>query len=243
LDQTEYFENLLMLSNEPMIAPDTKTSLARLPAGMARWLALWEIASVVTSCLIAEWAVLVFIGRSKLIMAIPVGLAFALMLYSHRERDESARDIGLGAEHFLGACRLLLIPTALAVALIITFGWFASQGHFGASWRWRFVALPVWALFQQYVLNGFINRRAQMAFGAGMKSIAVVAVAFSVLHLPSPRLAILTLVGGAIWGFVYQRVPNLYALALSHSAVSLALALAISPYWLNGLRVGFKYFG
>ena len=226
-----------------MIVRDTKTSLERLPAGMARWLALWEIASVVTSCLIAEWAVLVFIGRSKLITAIPVGLAFALMLYSHRERDESVRDIGLGTEHFLASCRLLLIPTAIAVVLIIAFGWLTSHGQLGASWRWRFLALPVWALFQQYVLNGFINRRAQMAFGAGMKSIAVVAVAFSVLHLPSPRLALLTLVAGAVWGFVYQRAPNLYALALSHSAVSLTLALSISPYWLNGLRVGFKYFG
>jgi membrane protease YdiL (CAAX protease family) len=220
-----------------------KTTIERLPAGMARWLPLWEIASVVTSCLIAEWAVLVFIGRSKLIMAIPVGLAFALMWYSHRERAESMRDIGLGPDNFLASCRLLLIPTALAVVLVIAFGWFTSHGHFGAPWRWRFVALPLWALFQQYVLNGFINRRAQMAFGPGMKSIALVAVAFSVLHLPSPGLALLTLLAGAIWAFVYQRAPNLYALALSHAAVSITLALTISPYWLNGLRVGFKYFG
>jgi membrane protease YdiL (CAAX protease family) len=226
-----------------MIARDTNTSLERLPAGMVRSLALWEIASVVTSCLIAEWAVLVFIGRSKLIMAIPVGLAFALMLYSHRERDESVRDIGLSTDNFLTACRMLLIPTVLAVVLVIAFGWFTSHGHFGATWRWRFVALPLWALFQQYVLNGFINRRAQMVFGAGIWSLALVAVAFSVLHLPSPWLALLTLFAGAVWGFVYQRAPNLYALALSHSAVSLTLALTISPYWLNGLRVGFKYFG
>lgn len=226
-----------------MMAVDTKTSLERLPAGMARWLPLWEIASVVTSCLIAEWAVLVFIGRNKLIMAIPVGLAFALMLYSHRERGESLRDIGLRVDNFFLACRLLLIPTALAVVLIVSFGWVTSHGHFGAPWRWRFVALPLWALFQQYVLNGFINRRAQMALGAGLKSIALLAIAFSVLHLPSPLLALLTLLAGATWGYVYQRAPNLYALALSHSAVSLTLALSISPYWLNGLRVGFKYFG
>jgi membrane protease YdiL (CAAX protease family) len=210
---------------------------------MARWLPLWEIASVVTSCLIAEWAVLVFIGRSKLITAIPVGLAFALMLYSHRERSESLRDIGLGRAHFLTASRLLLIPTVIAVVLVIAFGLFTSHGNFSAPWRWRFAALPLWALFQQYVLNGFINRRAQMVFGAGLKSVALVAVAFSVLHLPSPPLALLTLLAGAIWGFVYQRAPNLYALALSHSAVSLTLALTVSPYWLNGLRVGFKYFG
>ncbi len=82
-----------------------------------------------------------------------------------------------------------------------------------------------------------------MALGAGWKSIALVAIAFSILHLPSPTLALLTLAAGALWAFVYQRVPNLYALALSHTAVSLALALTVSPHWLNGLRVGFKYFG
>lgn len=225
-----------------MMGVNTKNSLEQLPAGMERSLPLWEIFSVVTSCLIAEWAVLVFIGRNKAIMAIPVGLAFALMLYSHRERGESLRDIGLRADTFLAACRLLLIPTVLAVILILVFGRFTSQAHF-ATWRWRFVALPLWALFQQYVLNGFINRRAQLAFGSGVKSIAVVAIAFSILHLPSPLLALLTLVAGLTWGFIYQRAPNLYALALSHSAVSLTLAMTISPYWLNGLRVGFKYFG
>jgi membrane protease YdiL (CAAX protease family) len=225
-----------------MMAVNTKNSLGQLPSGIERSLPLWEIASVVTSCLIAEWAVLVFIGRNKAIMAIPVGLAFALMVYSHRERGESLRDIGLRADTFLAACRLLLIPTVLAVILILVFGRFTSQAHF-AAWRWRFVALPLWALFQQYVLNGFINRRAQLALGPGAKSIAVVAIAFSILHLPSPLLALLTLVAGVTWGFIYQRAPNLYALALSHSAVSLTLAMTISPYWLNGLRVGFKYFG
>jgi membrane protease YdiL (CAAX protease family) len=226
-----------------MMNVNTKTSLEQLPSGMERSLPLWEIASVVTSCLIAEWAVLVFIGRSKLIMAIPVGLAFAFMLYSHRERGETLRDIGLRTDNFLASCRFLLVPTTLAVVLMLALAWFTSHGHFASPWRWRFIALPLWALFQQYVLNGFINRRAQLALGPGLRSVTLVAVAFSVLHLPNPLLAVLTLVAGATWGFVYQRAPNLYALALSHSAVSLTLAMTISPYWLNGLRVGFKYFG
>jgi len=226
-----------------MSGSETQTSLERLPAGVARSLALWEIASIITSCLIAEWAVLLFVERSKLVMGIPVALAFGLMLFSHRERGETFRDVGLRADNFFASCRLLLLPTAIAVLLITTFGWLTSHASFGAAWRWRFAALPLWALLQQYVLNGFINRRAQLALGAGGKSVALVAIAFSLLHLPSPTLALLTLVAGAWWGFVYQRAPNLYALALSHTVVSLALALTVSAHWLNGLRVGFKYFG
>lgn len=228
---------------EQPIASDTEPSLETLPAGVSRSLALWEIASVMTSCLIAEWAVLVFVGRSKLVLAIPITLALGLMLFSHRERGETFRDLGLRTDNFLVSCRWLFLPTALAVVLIISFGWFTSQSSFNAPWRWRFAALPLWALFQQYVLNGFINRRAQLAFGAGPKSIALVAIAFSILHLPSPLLALLTLVAGATWAFVYQRAPNLYALALSHAVASITLAMTVSPRWLNGLRVGFKYFG
>jgi membrane protease YdiL (CAAX protease family) len=225
------------------MAADTQTSLEQLPNGVTRSLALWEVVSVMTSCLIAEWAVLLFAGRSKLVMAVPVSLAFGLMLFSQRERGETLRDLGLRGDNFLTSCRLLLLPTIIAVLLIITFGWSTSHGAFGAPWRWRFAALPLWALFQQYVLNGFINRRAQMALGAGPKSIALVAIAFGILHLPSPTLALLTLVAGAMWALIYQRAPNLYALALSHTAVSLTLALTTSPRWLNGLRVGLKYFG
>ena len=208
-----------------------------------RGLALWEIASVATSCLIAEWVVLSFAGRSKLIIAIPTLLALGLMYFSHRERGETFSEIGFRTDNFLAACRLLLLPTAIVMALIVAVGWLASHSISLAPWRNRFLLLPLWAVFQQYVLNGFINRRAQLAFGKGAKSVVLVAFVFSLFHLPNPLLAILTFVGGLIWAAVYQRRPNLFALALSHALSSLTLALAISPKLLESLRVGFKYFG
>ena len=71
--------------------------------GTAKALAIWEILSVVTSCLIAEWAVLAFVGRSKLISAIPILLAVGLMAFSHRERGETLRDIGFRTDNFFAA--------------------------------------------------------------------------------------------------------------------------------------------
>jgi membrane protease YdiL (CAAX protease family) len=210
---------------------------------LARGLALWEIISVATSCLIAEWVVLGFAGRNNLIIAIPVLLALGLMAFSHRERGESLRDIGFRVDNFLESCRLLLLPTAAAVLVIFTIGWLVNHSVFVGHFRARYLSLPLWALFQQYVLNGFINRRAQLAFGRGPKSIGLVALIFAVLHLPNPLLSVVTMIGGLIWAAVYQRRPNLFALALSHAVMAIALALILSPDLLNSLRVGFKYFG
>lgn len=205
-----------------------------------RTLAAWEIVSVVVSCLIAEWVVLAFVGRSKLVLAVPVALALALMISSHRAYGESARDVGFRWDNFVAAVKLLLLPTLAAIVIVVLVSRNLSPRDPG---RWRFLMVPLWALFQQYALQGYINRRAQIIFGTGWTSAIVVGLLFAVIHLPNPVLFALTLAGGTIWAFIYQRTPNLFALALSHAAVSVTVALLFPPEWINSLRVGFKYFG
>ncbi len=213
-----------------------------------RALAAWEILSVFTTSLIAEWVVLSLGGGNNLLIGFTVALAFVFMLCSHRLRGETARDIGWRVDNFLPALRLLALPTLAAIALLIAFGLYFSNVDFA---RWRggrsLFGMPVlgllWGLVQQYVLQGFVNRRAQIVWGRGALSVLVVALMFAVLHFPNPALTLVTFAGALLWAVVYQRVPNLLALGLSHSLMTWVLISTVPTSALNGLRVGFKFFG
>jgi hypothetical protein len=210
----------------------------------ARSLAFLEIASVVVSCLVAEWVILSFFSRTRSLIIVPVLLALVLMFLSHRAYGESLHDLGFRADNFLSSIKLLALPTLIAVVLILVGGWFVKDSHFGAAqFRARLILVPPWALLQQYALQGYINRRAQIVVGAGWRSVVFVGVIFCLVHLPNPLLAGLTLAGGMIWAAVYQARPNIFALAISHSIASICIAWAIPLEFTNGLRVGFKYFG
>ena len=213
-----------------------------------RALAAWEIVAASTSALAAEWVVGTLAGRSRLLMLVPVTTAVVFMLVSHRVRGESAREIGWRLDTFAAAARLLLPPMLVVSALLVGLSWYAGTLDFG---RWEggqsIMGVPglslVWGPLQQYALQGFINRRAQVALGRGTLSVLLVALLFAVFHLPNPWLTFATFAGGLLWAWVYQRAPNILAVGLSHSLMTWVMISSVPPGVLHNLRVGFKYFG
>jgi membrane protease YdiL (CAAX protease family) len=213
-----------------------------------RALAAWEIVAASTSALAAEWVVGTLAGRGRLLLLIPVTTAVVFMLLSHRARGESAREIGWRLDNFNEAARLLLPPMLAVSALLVGLGWYAGTLDFG---RWEggqsILGVPglslVWGVLQQYALQGFINRRAQVALGRGALSVLLVGLLFALFHLPNPWLTFATFAGGLLWGYVYQRAPNILAVGLSHSLMTWLMISSVPPGVLHNLRVGFKYFG
>lgn len=219
-------------------------------AGLSdRALANWEIVSVCSSILIAEWMLAAASGLSKALIAVPVILAVVLMLASHRVRGESLRDLGFRFDNFFRTLYLLALPAAVFVVICLIVGWrLQAPVNF---FRWhpdRHLALQLlagflWGLVQQYALQGFINRRAMISVGIGWPSVVIVALIFGLLHLPNLWIAGLTFVGGAVWATVYQRAPNVFALALSHAVMTWFVVSTLPPSVLRHLRVGIGYFG
>jgi membrane protease YdiL (CAAX protease family) len=208
---------------------------------------LLEIAFVVLCVVIVEWVVLPIFGKKTVAGLVPVIAAFGWMIASHYLRRETPGEIGWRLDNF-GKSLLVLLPLMLAAtAFLVAVGcWFGSvrvgEVRPTSQVLSTFFGLFLWGLMQQYALQGFVNRRAQMTWGQGILNIVFVAAVFALLHLPNPWLTLATFFSGLMWAWAYQRSPNLLALGLSHAIMTVVLVLTVPYSALHGLKVGYGYF-
>ena len=218
-----------------------KSTFAAKPDYLVRVATIAEIASVITSVMIALWIVVPLAPGNRIVLSIPAILALALVLTSQRIRGESARELGLGTSHLVEALRLIAAPSIAALLLLTLIGWSYSSLRF-ENVGLKLVGLPLWALLQQFILQGYIYRRVRSITSSSNLAIVITALLFAIVHLPNPTLSFLTLVGAMVWSWVYERAPNLYPLALSHGLASLFVMSTLPGSMLRSLSVGYKYF-
>lgn len=204
-----------------------------------------EVFFVVFCVILVEWIILPF-TRSPFVIALPIVAAVVIIFLSHRGRGESVTELGWRFDNFFECLKLLALPMLVVTAFLTFIGWrFESLRFgdlFGVLLYKKYLLLFVWGLVQQHALQAFFNRRLQEIWGRGFSSVLAAATIFALLHLPNLWLTVATFCGGLLWATVYQRVPNLFALALSHGLMSTVLVATLPPWALHGMRVGYNYF-
>jgi hypothetical protein len=170
-------------------------------------------------------------------------LAFSVAFVSNVTHGDGLGDIGVRVDNLGRALRLLALPTVAGALAILAVGSAFGSVDLGERFLFHLRTLPLWALVQQYALQGFVHRRLQDVMGTGNRTALWVALIFAALHLPNPVLVGGTFLGGYIWARVFQREPNLLALAASHTLLSAVLANAFPASLLPNMKVGWGYWG
>lgn len=209
-----------------------------------------EILSVVGCVVIAEWVALPLFGKQYFAVAALVfaSAIFAIMFFSHRVHRESARELGWRMDNFFKSLKLLMPTMFVATLFLILIGWWCESlriGEIRPGWSLlgTFTGMFIWGLVQQYPLQSFINRRAQLIWGReSLLTTLFTASVFALLHLPNLWLMAATFSGGILWAWAFQKAPNLFATAFTHSLMTVVLVTTVPYSSLYGMRVGYGYF-
>jgi hypothetical protein len=134
----------------------------------------------------------------------------------------------------------LALPLGVFISIVVAIGYWAGTLRFGTKFYSMLLSVPIWALLQQYMLLAFANHRLRVL--AGDRSVAMTAAMFGLLHFPNPILMIACAAGGYIWAREYERSPNLFANALTHTVASAFLANSLPGSLLKNMVVGYNFF-
>jgi membrane protease YdiL (CAAX protease family) len=169
-------------------------------------------------------------------------ILLAIVLLSHAVRGESPIELGLRREGFIECTRRFAIPVLVVAAAGVIAGFAFDTVRSVAAWRVAgvLVGYCFWALFQQYLLNGYFANRLQASLDTRYRFLVapLAGMMFAAAHVPNPLLMGVTLVGGTVAAWAYQRHRNLFFLAFAHALIGTMLWLVVPDTVSHHLRVG-----
>jgi len=194
---------------------------------------LMEVALVFGLILVAVWT-----QQGELNTAVSWAALFstvALTLFSRYSLQE------LGLARPLSGAAVMLALGALFVLIIAAIGAFARVLGPSQPLPWhRAWQYAIWALLQQFILQSFIYVRLESIFGS-WRALLIASGLFSVAHLPSPALTLLSLMGALFFCEMFRRYRNIFPLGLIHAALGLTIAASLPDHVLHHMRVGIGY--
>lgn len=183
------------------------------------------------------WVIIPLTGSDSRVSMIIITAVLALSAWGNLR---SGSGWGFERGHMRPAFRWVLALTLPTVAVILALGWWMGTFRPRDQLVLRFALLLVWGLMQQFVLQTVILREARQRFSR-RAAIVLSAGIFAIIHFPNPFLTLSTFVAGLAWCWIYERHPNLLAIAVSHAAASMAAGIALGPGITGGMKVGVGY--
>ena len=138
------------------------------------------------------------------------------------------------------AIRYGLAITVPLTLVILTAGAAIGTIHDRRDFLGSLGSLVIWGGVQQWVLQTVVLREAQRTTSR-RRGIVIAALLFGAIHLPNPFLTAVTIGGGLLWCWLYDRYPNIIPLALSHGLGTLAILYAFDAAITGRLRIGASY--
>lgn len=169
-------------------------------------------------------------------------ILLALVVVSHLVRGEGPTALGLRRAGFIECAKRFAIPVVAVAVLGTILGFAFDTVRDVAAWRVAGVLTGYcfWALFQQYLLNGYFTNRLQASLDTRYQFLVapMAGAMFAAAHLPNPLLMVVTLIGGTVAAAAYQRHRNLFFLAIAHALIGTMIWLAVPDTVSHHLRVG-----
>jgi membrane protease YdiL (CAAX protease family) len=175
--------------------------------------------------------------------AVFASVLIAVLIWSHRQRGDSLRELGFRLDTAPRAVLLFTPILAVVIAAMLAAGaWMASLRFPQLPNAIRTLArLVLFGIAQQYVLLAFYYRGIASVMRRPASAVLLTALVFAAFHIPNPFLMIVTFVAAGIGLAVYRRSPNLWVNGVVHGVVSFTLYYSLPVTVTGGLRVGPGY--
>ncbi|MEE8350248.1 MAG: CPBP family intramembrane glutamic endopeptidase [Acidobacteriota bacterium] len=159
-----------------------------------------------------------------------------LIVGNHWYFRDPLSELGIRIDNLGQALRQVLPVTGLFAILVLLAAALAGEYRL-ERWGDLLIYLP-WALIQQHGLQNFLFRRFRTVTSYPVLALAGAVVLFALFHLPNSPLMAATLLGGALWCWAFRRVPNLWAVSLSHALLAALLLVFFKFSLFNQFQIG-----